>query len=124
MAHTTYDASSAKAKELRKQAGSYVRTLRHAADLTQREVAQALHLDYYTFISQLESGYGRVPPNLYIPLAKVLGVNPHEFTREMVKFYDPFTYEGLFGKHPYIETDDTLKERTARNTKRKGKAEA
>ncbi len=120
MAHTTYDASSAKAKELRKKAGAYVRSLRHAADLTQRDVAQALNLDYYTFISQLESGYGRVPPNLYVPLAQVLGVDPKEFTKSMIKYYDPFTYEGLFGKHPYIETTDTLKERTARNSKKKG----
>ena len=62
MVHTAYDASSEQSKRLRKVAGKYLAQLRKDADLTQRLLADAVGLDYYTFISQLECGAGRVPP--------------------------------------------------------------
>lgn len=108
MAHQSYDASSDKAKILRKKAGAYIKSLRKDAGLTQREVAVALNLDYYTFISQLESGYGRVPPNLYRSLADILEVECSVFTKEMCRFYDPFTYDAMFHKtsQPYVSAED------------------
>ena len=108
MAHQSYDASSEKAKILRKKAGAYIKNLRKDACLTQREVAVALNLDYYTFISQLESGYGRVPPNLYRSLADILEVKCSVFTKEMMRFYDPFTFDAMFHEtpKPYVSAED------------------
>jgi transcriptional regulator with XRE-family HTH domain len=89
------DASSAEARDLRKRGGRWLKDLRTQAGLTQRELAVALDLQYYTFISQLESGVGRVPPNLIIPYAKAVGANPREFALQMVRYYDPFLFQAL-----------------------------
>ncbi len=110
MVHTTYDASSDQSKRLRKAAGRYLAGLRKDAQLTQRVLADLVGLDYYTFISQLECGAGRVPPNLYAAFADALGIERREFGREMVKFYDPWTYEILFGESPYEMKFDSEEE--------------
>jgi len=101
MVHTAYDASSEQSKRLRKAAGRYLAQLRKDADLTQRKLADAVGLDYYTFISQLECGPGRDTPHLYEAFAIALGVEPKIFGREMVKYYEPFTFKILFGDNPY-----------------------
>lgn len=101
--HTTYKANSKESRALRKRAGRFLKHCRNNAGLTQRELAELINIDYYTFISQLECGQGRVPPNLYEPLSKALGVNLTEFVKEMLKYYDPFTYHALYGIHPYDE---------------------
>ena len=103
MVHTTYDASSKESKRLRKVAGKYIARLRKDADLTQRKLADAVGLEYYTFVSQLECGAGRVPPHLYQKFATALEVDSQEFCKQMLRFYDPFTFAGLFGVHPYDE---------------------
>ena len=74
-----------------------MRELRLQAGLSQREMAAQLGLDYYTFISQLESGTGRVPPERYAEWAKVLRINPRDFVRTTLFYYDPITYRMLFG---------------------------
>jgi transcriptional regulator with XRE-family HTH domain len=87
-------------KKLRKQGGTYLKKLRNSAGLTQRELAEASGFKYYTFISQIENGYGRIPPNLYKDYAKAVGVNLAVFAENMLKFYDPYTYKCLFGPAP------------------------
>ena len=95
MVYLQRDASSEHSKTLRKKAGEYLADLREGAELTQRELAEALSLDYYTFISQLENGQGRLPPNLIIPFAEVVGADPKDVAWEIVKFYDPHLYQAL-----------------------------
>ncbi len=85
---------------LRQEAGRWLRELREAAGLSQRDLSRALDLDYYTFISQIESGRGRVPPNQYGAMAKALNVEPHDFAKSMLRFYDPITHDMLFGGEP------------------------
>ena len=85
------------AQALRKRGGQWMRELRLQAGLSQREMAAQLGLDYYTFISQLESGAGRVPPERYAEWAKVLRINPRDFVRTTLFYYDPITYRMLFG---------------------------
>lgn len=96
MVHSQQKASGAEAKALRAKGGMYVKRLRERAGLTQRELAVKTGLAYYTFISQLENGIGRVPPDLYAAFADALGVDRKEFVRELLRYYDPFTYKILF----------------------------
>ena len=83
-------------QELRKAAGAWLRSLRERRGLSQRELAHEVGSDYYTFISQLETGRGRIPPDRYQLWAKALGVNPRLFVRTLLGYYDPITYHFLF----------------------------
>ena len=89
---------------LRKQAGRWLRQLREARGLTQRELAAAVEVEYYTFISQIESGRGRIPPDRYELWAKALGVDVREFVKRLTRYYDPITYRLLFGADEVSET--------------------
>ena len=86
-----------KSVELRKQAGTWLQERRKVAGLSQIELAQRLGLKYYTFISQLENGRGRIPPDRYLVWADALGVRPREFVRGLMYYYDPVTYRIIFG---------------------------
>ncbi len=84
------------AKQLRRQAGSWLKELRARAGLSQMELAQRLGLKYYTFVSQVENGFGRVPTDSMEAWALALGVAPAEFARHLVNHYDPVLYRLLF----------------------------
>jgi transcriptional regulator with XRE-family HTH domain len=83
---------------LRKEAGLWLKELREKRGLSQRQMAEKVGGNYYTFISQLESGRGRIPPDRYLVWAEVLGVEPKFFVRNLLRSYDPVTYSILFGK--------------------------
>lgn len=85
------------AKQLRKEAGSWLRELRQGAGLSQIELAAQLGLKYYTFISQIETGYGRVPTESMEAWAKAVGADPAAFARRLLSFYDPDLHRLLFG---------------------------
>lgn len=84
------------AKEQRTALGQWLRTLREAEGLSQRELADRLNLDYYTFISQLENGRGKIPTHRYAEWAVALGQQPKSFVRELLRHYEPMTYQILF----------------------------
>ena len=71
------------AKQLRKQAGTWLKELRARAGLSQIELAEILGFKYYTFISQVENGFGRVPTESLEAWARALGVEPSAFAREL-----------------------------------------
>ena len=75
--------------ELRKRAGSWLQEKRKAAGLSQIELAQRLGLKYYTFISQVENGFGRVPSDSMEAWARALGIAPSVFARELLVYYEP-----------------------------------
>ena len=83
---------------LRREGGRYLRELREARGLSQRQLALLLNLDFYTFVSQIETGRGRIPPDSYRIWAGALGIEPHELVRNLMRYYDPVTYEILFEK--------------------------
>ena len=83
------------AKRLRKLAGQWLKAKRAAAGLTQKELATRVGLEYYTFVSQIEGGQGRVPPNLYPVWAQTLGLDVKEFAKKMLEFYDPHIHRAL-----------------------------
>jgi len=65
--------------------------------MTQRELAERVGLRYYTFVSQIEGGHGRIPPDQYESWADALGMDHRDFASELVKYYDPCLHKMLFG---------------------------
>ena len=84
------------AKKLRRDAGTWLKELRARAGLSQIELAERLGLKYYTFISQVENGFGRVPTESMEAWARALGTDPSDFARQLLSFYDPELYRLLF----------------------------
>ena len=100
MAYTKYRVDKVAARKLRIEAGAFIKSLRLAHDpkLTQRALADKLKLPYYTFISQVETGAAQVPPEAQVEWAKALGVDPQEFAKKLLSYYDPHTYKAIFQK--------------------------
>ena len=88
--------SSKQTQKLRREAGRWLRELREERGLSQRELAQKVGAKYYTFISQLENGRCRIPPDRYLVWARALRVDPHGFVRALMSYYDPITYDIIF----------------------------
>ena len=84
------------AKQQRKQAGAWLKGLRAKAGLSQIELAAKLGLKYYTFISQVEDGFGRVPTESMEAWARALDTNPTEFARKLLSYYEPELHRLLF----------------------------
>jgi transcriptional regulator with XRE-family HTH domain len=82
--------------ELRKRAGSWLRARRSELGLSQRELAVRVNMEYYTFISQIEAGRGRIPAERMREWAIALETDPREFAITLMKYYDPYTYEMVF----------------------------
>jgi transcriptional regulator with XRE-family HTH domain len=98
---TQYRLDNDVAKNMRRRFGAYVKGLRVDAALTQQQVAKALGYEYYTFVSQIERGFARVPPEDIQKWAKVLRVDVSEFAKRVLFFFDPYTYHAIFGgKNP------------------------
>ncbi len=83
-------------KEQRAIFGHWLKSLREAEGLSQRDLADRLALDYYTFISQLENGRGKIPAHRYGEWAAALGQDPRSFVRTLLRYYEPLTYQILF----------------------------
>ncbi len=81
---------------LRKDAGRWLKSLREQRGLSQRELAARVEIEYYTFVSQIESGRGRIPPERYALWAAALGVEPRQFVKTLLSYYDPITHKLLF----------------------------
>ena len=90
--------STADAKQLRKDAGRWLQSMRKAAGLSQIDLAHMLGLKYYTFVSQVENGFGRVPSESMEAWARALGVTPSDFARQLLAYYDPQLHRLLFGE--------------------------
>jgi transcriptional regulator with XRE-family HTH domain len=93
----TSGAAGPTASELRRKGGQWLKQLRLNAGLSQRRLSHILRLENYRFISQLETGRGRIPPDRYQEWARALKVDEQEFVRTLLSYYDPITYRVLFG---------------------------
>jgi transcriptional regulator with XRE-family HTH domain len=65
--------------------------------MSQRVLAERVNMEYYTFISQIESGRGRVPAESLRLWAVALEIDPKELAVTLMKYYDPHSYELIFG---------------------------
>jgi transcriptional regulator with XRE-family HTH domain len=83
-------------KTLRKQAGGWLKEQRSRAGLSQIQLARILGFKYYTFISQVENGFGRVPVESMEAWARALDVDPAEFAKHLLSFYEPELYRLLY----------------------------
>lgn len=81
---------------LRQQAGIWLRERRAEAGLSQRALASHVGFEYYTFISQLESGRGKVPSDRYAAYADAVKVSRRDFAITMLRYNDPDTYNLIF----------------------------
>lgn len=81
---------------LRKMAGSWIRAQREKCGLSQRELADRVGLDYYTFVSQLETGRGRIPPDKYTLWAEAFGMDAKSLVMGLMPYYEPEIYKILF----------------------------
>lgn len=95
-------AKAAQTKALRQQAGRWLKSARETAGLTQAELSEKVGLRYYTFVSQVESGMGRVPIETQAAWAGALNLDASSFARTLLEFYEPELHRLLF-------TPDALK---------------
>ncbi|ALN75765.1 helix-turn-helix domain-containing protein [Aureimonas sp. AU20] len=98
MATQTVLAEDMARQRLRKEGGAWLRSRREAAGLSQRELAERVEVGYYTFVSQIEAGRGRIPAERYSIWANALDMNARDFVRSIMSYYEPSTYEILFGE--------------------------
>lgn len=85
------------ARQLRKQAGDWLKQRRADAGLSQVALAERLGMKYYTFISQVENGFSRVPTETMEAWATQLGLEPSEFAKHLLVYYEPELHRLLFG---------------------------
>lgn len=95
--HENRSLEADEAQRLRVECGRWLKDLREQAGLSQRELAIAVGLEYYSFISQIESGKGKVPPSHFEAWAAAVHLPPREFARELLRFYEPLYYKLVFG---------------------------
>ena len=85
-------------RALRKVGGKWLKERREAVGLSQRDLANEVGLPYYTFISQVELGTARIPPEHYLVWATALKLPVANFVRTMLKYYDPVIFDLLFSR--------------------------
>lgn len=90
--------------ELKKEGGKWLRSLRDRRGLSQKELAALVDVQNSVFISQLENGRVRIPPERYDLWAKAYGISTYDFVKTLMSFYDPLTYRLLFQRE--VESND------------------
>lgn len=90
-------AKAAQTKVLRQQAGRWLKAAREHAGLTQAQLSEEVGLRYYTFVSQVESGVGRLPIETQAAWAKALRLDEAEFAKTLLAYYEPELHRLLFG---------------------------
>lgn len=83
-------------RQQRKQAGAWLKGLREEAGLTQMELASRLGFRYYAFVSQVETGFSRVPTEKMEAWALAVSADPTQFARRLISFYEPELHRVLY----------------------------
>ena len=77
--------------------GGRVKEKREELGMTQKTLADALGLSYYTMISQIEKGYVTLPPSMWVPIAEALRLDVEEWVTLCLDQLQPDIYHALFG---------------------------
>ena len=83
-------------KQQRREAGVWLKGLREAAGLTQMELATRLGIKYYAFVSQVETGFTRLPTEKIEGWARAVGADPAWFAKRLLSFYEPELHRVLY----------------------------
>lgn len=82
-------------RDLRRKLGRKLKAWREERRITQADLAAELGLKYYSFISQVENGIGRIPQDLYGPWADALSVDRKTFCWTVLQHIEPALYVEL-----------------------------
>lgn len=88
---------------LRREGGAWLKEKREAAGLSQRELAAKVGIEYYTFISQIEAGRGRVPAERFEAYASALKVSARDFTMTMLRYNEPIVFRLLADRKDEVQ---------------------
>jgi transcriptional regulator with XRE-family HTH domain len=100
--------SSPETQELRREAGKLVKHLREKAGHSQRSLTAEIGSPVYTFVSQIETGRSRVPPDQIPVWANAFGLDARSFLLMIMRFYDPETFAVLFANDPDVLSGDAF----------------
>lgn len=78
--------------------GGWLKDRRLAAGLTQKQVADAMGIEYYTFVAAMEAGRARVPQEKYDLYAKLLKVPPIDLVKRVLRAEDPYAFKIIFSQ--------------------------
>lgn len=80
----------------RKRMGAIIKSLREDSGMTQMDLAKAVGQEYFTFISQIETGGSKIPSKDIALWARALSVSAQELAKECLRHYDPMLFEALY----------------------------
>ena len=86
------------ARPERVKLGNWMKTRREELGLTQNDLAKLLNYEYYTYISAIESGKGRIPPEKYEAFAKALKMPALDLYKIILRHEDPYGFKIAYGK--------------------------
>lgn len=89
--------------------GTELKEARNREGFTQKALADALGIEYYTMISQMELGYISIPAALWVSIARVLKMDESEWVLRCVREYQPEVFTALFLNRSLSEVTDLLK---------------
>lgn len=95
---TSADLQQVDRTESRVEIGRWLKAKREEAGLTQRELAEKVGSLYYTYISQIELGHGKIIPERWERWAEVLEIHPRIFSLKLLEAYEPCAYRLIFGE--------------------------
>ncbi|MFN3933257.1 MAG: helix-turn-helix domain-containing protein [Parvibaculum sp.] len=85
--------------DIRRQiVGGWLKERREAVRLTQKQIADALGIGYYTFVSAMEAGRSRVPQEKYEQYARLLKVPAADLAKRVLRAEDPNAFRIIFGR--------------------------
>lgn len=92
----TQKLSAPETPQLRKAAGRLLKTLRERAGHSQSSFSAAIGVPDKTFVSQIENGRRRLPPDQVRLWAAILGVEGRDLMLMLMRFYDPEGFALIF----------------------------
>lgn len=88
--------------------GKALKEARVEQGYTQKALASAVNIEYYTMISQMELGYVSIPATLWVPIATTLKMDVSSWVLRCLHEYQPEVYRALFDKRTLREAAATL----------------
>lgn len=94
---TSEDISGLDRSDNRIEIGRWLKAQREAVGLTQRELAAQVGTLYYTYVSQIELGQGKIVAERWETWARALEIHPRIFSMKLLEAYEPHAYRLIFG---------------------------